>query len=337
MGLIGTSFLSVAVHYGYGNHFAIVLSEGNLRDALLYTMIWSSFSLLMIALAKFSVVSLLIEAQGTILSFQKWFLTFLVVISLCTTIVDLFLLWFQCDPPKRAWDWESPNDCRLSRVNYNFTIFSGAWSAFADLALTMYPVYFIYAFQMSWTKRLALGGILAMGVFSCICAIMRTCDLKDYHHTTNPTYNTVPLVLWHTAESTTILIASGLLPLWPLIKLLIEPPEVNTIRLKSISQPVEEDNRDGETTQANSNRSSAASEASAVTDATTLRNSMAATDMDGAIAVKREITIDSERRKHSHGLRPNASVRSWATLERPRWGSTSRPARSPSWARGMQS
>lgn len=336
----------MAAHYGFGNHMGTVETEGNLSHALLYNWIAVSFVTLMIVWAQISVVALFFEVDKSLQQTQKWVLSSMVVMSLCVNVVKLFLIWFQCSPAKRLWELDLPGSCPRQTTYLDFSIFSGSWSAFVDLYLALYPIFISMKFHLPTRLTTMLLGVVGLAIFAAVCSCLRAYELHQVQKSTDSTWDRTPLLLWTAIEPWVLLIASSLPTLWPLVETHFNVQGSSDFLSKQTSNVRNKEGMDLEAM--HSHRTSARSDATTATEATTLsdgsttstlNDSLAGQGLEGAISVKREVTVDRERRKSHHGSRPMTLSFSWARGDRrgslARWSSVKSP-KSPSWARAMR-
>ncbi|KAL1971855.1 hypothetical protein VTN31DRAFT_1943 [Thermomyces dupontii] len=90
----------------------------------------------------------------------------------------------------------------------NYAIFTGAFSAFTDLFLAIYPSTVLLKLKMSLRKRLALCGALGLGCIATAMAIVKCVQLPGLNDKVDFTYSTCDLVLWTCVEANVVVIAS---------------------------------------------------------------------------------------------------------------------------------
>lgn len=143
LGILGMSCISVAVQYGYGNHLEHVLQEGNATKALLFQWIWATFSALMTAIAKFSVVAFLLSVQGRTHEYWRIAMYLLVGVGVSANdhvsgelsaenrlqcmlnVATIFLIWFQCQPSNVLWNPSAEGTCPANRASFYVGTISG--------------------------------------------------------------------------------------------------------------------------------------------------------------------------------------------------------------------
>ena len=130
----------------------------------------------------------------------------------------------QCSPPRKLWDTKTPGTCPhiRSKVNLGMACTSGSWGAMTDFCLALYPIYLVRSLQMRMRIKILVTALMGLGIFSATCSIIRTYYLKSVPATSSRTHDYTyyewPLYFWASAEMWTILIASSLPPLWPLVQ-----------------------------------------------------------------------------------------------------------------------
>ena len=91
-----------------------------------------------------------------------WFLIVTINISLGLTAM---LPWLSCTPIRAAWTFNEPNKkCWDQSVMLNYNIFSGAYSAAADVALALLPWSFLRTLQMKRKEKIGAGIAMSTGI-----------------------------------------------------------------------------------------------------------------------------------------------------------------------------
>ncbi|KAL9090098.1 MAG: hypothetical protein Q9159_002163 [Coniocarpon cinnabarinum] len=187
-------FLTVAISNGFGNHMEMVEKAGTITPVI--ALQWTSDATigLAIGVGKFSVVSFFMDIQGPAYRKAQRLLVILVAINLARNVITLFLIFFQCSPPRALWDISINGDCSGFQAAYYFGIAGGY------LVLAIYPVGIVYKLQMARKLKLGICVLLGVGFFTCVCSIMKTYSYKSFSSITDTTYDIAPLQLWGVAE-----------------------------------------------------------------------------------------------------------------------------------------
>ncbi|KAF4782857.1 integral membrane protein [Colletotrichum scovillei] len=207
-----------AIRCGNGRH-ADTLSQEQQSAAILSTISGFPPNVLAYTVPKFAVVALLVRIlnPGRIHQVMLWGMATgcLVLVSLCTII-----LFAQCTPTRAQWDFKvTEKSCWSPWVLVNVAILTGAYSAALDLYLAVYPATVLMRLQMNIKKKVLLLGLdRCMTANSCFISIYKSTRLpslasKDF------TYDSAELVVWTIVEGNTLIIATCIPILGPLVEL----------------------------------------------------------------------------------------------------------------------
>ncbi|KAI1840245.1 hypothetical protein JX265_013037 [Neoarthrinium moseri] len=218
-GWLSAGFSIAAVQSGNGRHFDTLTLEQK-SGAILYTMVGFSPGVFSFGLPKLSAVALLTR----ILNPSKAHKIFLWVMS-CTCVVALSiciaLLFGQCTPSRAQWDFSiTEKTCWSPWILVHYSMFAGLFSAACDLYLAVYPAIVLYKLQMNRKKKIVLSGALGLGSISTIVAIYKTTRLPSLA-SSDFSYDTSDLVVWTCTEGSTIIIATCIPVLRPLVDLVL--------------------------------------------------------------------------------------------------------------------
>ncbi|UQC78909.1 uncharacterized protein CLUP02_04388 [Colletotrichum lupini] len=218
-GYISTSLSTLAVYSGIGKHLELLTLEQQ-QDGMLWTTAAQCPGIMSFGLPKLAVVSLLIRLMNPGV-YHKWFLWWMGIWCQLTLFVTVGLLIGRCTPASSLWDFSIQGTCFSPDILINFSIYAGTFSAFVDVYLAVYPSIILYHLQMPIKKKIALSSALGIGAISGIVAIYKTTRLpllasEDY------SYETPDLVVWTVIEGSTIIIASSIPVLHPLLELILK-------------------------------------------------------------------------------------------------------------------
>ncbi|KAF9871286.1 hypothetical protein CkaCkLH20_11207 [Colletotrichum karsti] len=217
-GYISTALSTVAVSYGNGRHMTLLSTEQQ-QGAILWTTAAFCPGIMSFGLPKMAVVSLLTRLMNPG-KYHKWFLWWMAIWCQLTLFVTAGLLLGRCMPARSLWDFSVPGTCFDVSILVNFCIYAGAFSAFVDVYLAVYPAIVLFSLQMSTKKKIALSCALGIGSVSGVVAIYKTTRIpslgsKDF------SYDTSDLVVWTVIEGSTIIIASSIPVMQPLLELIL--------------------------------------------------------------------------------------------------------------------
>ncbi|KAF2676553.1 hypothetical protein K458DRAFT_379793 [Lentithecium fluviatile CBS 122367] len=233
LNVIFNAMTTVAISYGMGRHSAHIPLQ-NVTPALYYSTVVQPIGITAFCLPKMSVVILLISLMGT----RKqgvWFLWSIIVILFITNAVASIVLFAQCDPPDHLWHPFEPADCLPPQVLDGVATLAGAWSAFTDLVLAVFPIILLRNIQVPMSKKIKIMMIMGLGFFAMIAAIIKSTQLRK-NHSQDAAWDLFWLFIT-TAIETNIVIIAACAPTLPklVLRLLGKDTEVPTPNVPSYS------------------------------------------------------------------------------------------------------
>ncbi|KAJ5958956.1 uncharacterized protein N7479_006106 [Penicillium vulpinum] len=237
-GLLFVATATVSVTYGYGKHTTNLGTRAT-ELALMWNMISFIFGIISFALPKLAVAALLhrILNPNKIQRIVVWGLVIMVSII---ALINILIYVTMCDPPQALWKTSmvvrGEATCRNVWILVNYATFNGAFSAFVDLFLAIYPGMVLYKLQMSLRKKIALTAALGMGSIAAAVAMVKCAQIKGLADQTDPTYGTVSLVLWTNVEANVVVIAACIPTLQPMLELILRKLKLSSTS-KAQSKP----------------------------------------------------------------------------------------------------
>ncbi|KAL0935510.1 uncharacterized protein CTRU02_210101 [Colletotrichum truncatum] len=216
-GWINVATAAVAVSYGYGRHVD-TLSPEQRSGAKLWSIAGYPPGLLSFGIPKLAVVALLTRIMNPSRG-QKIFLWGMASLCVANLVGFIAIIFGQCYPARSQWDPSVPGTCWDKSVLVSFATYSGAFCAFADIYLSVYPAVVLSKLQMNIRKKVALSIALGLGSLSSIVVIYKCTKLGNLA-SSDYTYDTVELVIYTVVEGSMIIIAACIPVLQPLCELL---------------------------------------------------------------------------------------------------------------------
>ncbi|SPJ70450.1 related to integral membrane protein PTH11 [Fusarium torulosum] len=205
----------VAVRDGNGRHFD-TLTMSQQQNAIFFTILGFPFGVMAFGFPKLAVVALITRLMNPrrVHRIFLWTLAGCCMLSLVGCIIILFA---QCSPVESQWDFSiTDKSCWSPYILIDYAIFSGALSAATDLYLAIYPAVVLYSLQMNKRRKIALSCALGIGSTATIVAIYKCTRLPSLA-SPDFSYDTSDLVIWTIIEASTIIIASCIPVLQPLV------------------------------------------------------------------------------------------------------------------------
>ncbi|KAI1135122.1 hypothetical protein F5Y05DRAFT_395687, partial [Hypoxylon sp. FL0543] len=217
-GWLTVAFSIASVASGNGKHIEM-LSPDQISGAVLWTMVGFIPGVLSFSIPKLAAIYLVTR----LLEPSKWHKKFLWGIGIFCVIAltgCIAILFGQCTPSRAQWDLTiTEKTCIDPFILVNYSIFAGAFSGFVDLYLAVYPATVLFSLQLNKKKKLALSAALGLGSVACIVAIYKTTRIpglasKDF------TFDTSDLTIWTCVEGSSVIIATCIPVLRPLIEVI---------------------------------------------------------------------------------------------------------------------
>ncbi|KAG8161510.1 hypothetical protein KVR01_008497 [Diaporthe batatas] len=214
--VLGNSFATYWVHNGGGRH-VWYLSENQTLLAGKWAYISQVPIILTYAFGKTSIALLTLRFIGSISMWRKSLLSFIIGAEFVVNILTFILIFLQCTPSHALWTKVEGASCWPSYIVRNCNHFSRAWNFFVDILLAILPVSFVYKLNLRLHKKIALAGLLSLGLVAALCGGIKWQYENDLTDPSDFTWNGYNIMMWSEAEAF-ILISAGcvptLLPLW---------------------------------------------------------------------------------------------------------------------------
>lgn len=163
-----TTWLVVNVNWGVHSwDFDFV---NNLGKMLLPLVVRGTFSITALAWSKTAFAVTLLRLTDGWTKKTVWFLIITINVFLG---LSAMLPWLSCTPLKGAWASVPNTKCWDKKVMLYINIFSGAWSAAADVALALLPWSFLRSLQMKNKEKVGAGVAMSMGILYVSACLSR--------------------------------------------------------------------------------------------------------------------------------------------------------------------
>ncbi|KAI9898884.1 hypothetical protein N3K66_005345 [Trichothecium roseum] len=215
---VSTAMAIVAVEHGNGRHFDLLTLDQK-QGAIFWTILGFPFGLAAFGIPKLAVVALLVRIMNPSHA-HKCFLWGLSGLCLGVLFGCVVILYAQCTPASSQWDFSvTEKQCISKMILVYYAIAAGAFSAFTDLYLAIYPAFVLTKLQLNIRKKMALCSALGIGSGATIVAIYK-CTRLPTLASDDFSFDTSDLVVWTVVEASTIIIACCIPVLQPLVDLI---------------------------------------------------------------------------------------------------------------------
>ncbi|OTB06086.1 hypothetical protein M426DRAFT_319164 [Hypoxylon sp. CI-4A] len=211
-------FSILSVQSGNGRHIQF-LEPMQISGSILWTIVGFCPGVMSFGLPKLAAIILLIRLLEPSKRHRQFLWTIGIICQLAL-IACIAVLFGQCTPSRAQWDLTiTEKTCISPYILVNLAIFAGAFSGFVDLYMAVWPASVMFSLQMNLKKRVALSVALGLGSVACIVAIYKCTRLPGLA-SSDFTYDTADLTIWTCVEGSSVIIATCIPVLRPLIELI---------------------------------------------------------------------------------------------------------------------
>ncbi|KAH6669670.1 hypothetical protein F5X68DRAFT_194655 [Plectosphaerella plurivora] len=164
---VSVAIAFVAVEHGNGRHLE-ALNQKQQETVVFWTLVGFPFGILSFGLPKLAVVALLTRIMNPSRMHKAILWTMTLGCNVLLVLNALFLLG-RCQPAESQWNFDIEGTCWDPRVLVIYAIVTGAYSAFIDFYLAVYPALTLSRLQMKRKKKIGL--MIALGIGSASTAV----------------------------------------------------------------------------------------------------------------------------------------------------------------------
>ncbi|KAJ5089737.1 hypothetical protein N7532_008421 [Penicillium argentinense] len=213
--LAAQSTVTVSVQYGLGNHQNL-LSHENLVRTNLWSWVAQVLAILDLVIARIAVIAFLLSIQGRTMYKSRYLLYAVGTIQALINIIEVGLIFRQCEPTEKLWDAEVPGTCDNVVICSQVGFAQGSIGAAADFFLAFYPIYIIGRLQlMKLSTKIGLCLLMGGGLIAGIAGINKTTAIASITHAEDLTYSIAKLDTWVLTEMWFIIIFGSIPVLRP--------------------------------------------------------------------------------------------------------------------------
>ncbi|KAL8367065.1 hypothetical protein RB599_010926, partial [Gaeumannomyces hyphopodioides] len=216
--LLGLALITVPmVHRGAGRHIEYI-PPADLSAALHINFATQPSSLITLGIAKLSVGTFLLRVSPSRL--YTWLIWILLGVTVLLTGAGTLQILLQCRPMEFSWNKALPGggQCIPGDV-----IVSAAYTGFAlgiatDFIFAVLPIPMLWNVQLNWRVKVAIMGILSLGLFTTAAAIVKTMFIANLGKEGDFMWDSVDITIWYNAEIAVAIIAGSIPSIKPLFK-----------------------------------------------------------------------------------------------------------------------
>ncbi|KAI0442420.1 hypothetical protein F4803DRAFT_374835 [Xylaria telfairii] len=197
--LVCSSLVTVGVYHGLGRHQADITNQHDLTEAIKYTVIAPSFSIVSSTSSKISILIFLVRLVG--MSAKRWHLYFLwglCAVLVAFNIIAIVVIIRFCDPPEKQWEPFLPGTCLNPQVQRYIGFIQSAYNAFVDIVIAIFPALFITQLRITPRMKIGLSVLMGGSIFAAGATIVKIYLFKDLDKHSDITWYWAPISLWFT-------------------------------------------------------------------------------------------------------------------------------------------
>ncbi|KAK3938962.1 hypothetical protein QBC46DRAFT_155181 [Diplogelasinospora grovesii] len=208
------------VNIGAGRHYQYIVPASNIVAGLHLNFVTQPLCLIALLLAKVSVGFFLLRMAPS--PRFRYFIIGTIVFTVLSATGNILTVFFQCRPLAFTWDASIPGGQCIPAANLKFAaFFNSSVSVFTDFLFALLPVPMLWNVQLNWKVKSAVAGILSLGVFAAVAAIVKITFLPNYGKHGDFLWDSTDITIWTTIEICTAMIAACFPCLKPLFKAIL--------------------------------------------------------------------------------------------------------------------
>ncbi|KAM0814059.1 putative Integral membrane protein [Seiridium cardinale] len=211
--------LTISASWGLGKHINDLASQ---PEAIMYTVkyvfLCEFFSIMSPGFGRISFAFLLLALVPPNKT-RRRFLWSIIIIQFIVDVGTVVISFSQCRPIEGFWDHSIDAGCWPPYVQQYTGFVQGSVCSAVDLMLAVFPATLFWTLNIKFKDKLALCGIMGLGIFAMVASIVKTVKLQAISETGDITYAMAELAIWWTSlEAYLVLIVVSMPTLRPIFK-----------------------------------------------------------------------------------------------------------------------
>ena len=108
------------------------------------------------------------------------------VLQVVIAMISIFVVFFQCDPPRMLWDPTIGGTCWSPDVFDGYQYFVSAYTTLTDIILAIVPVSVFWKLQMPLSTKVNVCIMMSLTLLSAIFTIVKATYLHLFTDHTDP-------------------------------------------------------------------------------------------------------------------------------------------------------
>ncbi|KAI0114288.1 hypothetical protein F4776DRAFT_656685 [Hypoxylon sp. NC0597] len=177
-------------------------------------------------LGKIAIGITILRIIGNTSKWERWVVKFVIIMTIVTSVVDVFLALFRCGDPRATWDYvlAAKAKCLDQRSTDAYNTFTNAWQVLCDFCFSIIPMSVVWRLRMPLRRRLYLIAALGLTLVTGGCAIAKAvyAGILDVADITGGLFNAL---VWFGVEAMLIVVCGSVPSLHPLWERFVKRPQ----------------------------------------------------------------------------------------------------------------
>ncbi|KAF2221289.1 hypothetical protein BDZ85DRAFT_265143 [Elsinoe ampelina] len=216
--IVAAAFIQVGVNSGLGAHVAR-LRFSQIWDVFFWFYLTIYAGTISIGFSKFAVIALLLDVyKGSRVAKRRYALWAIGAVFGVTTVLEIFLTAFQCNPLHKLWNLTADGVCPLATAGKAISYVHAGTGAVTDIMLALWPIGIVWNLNTSRYMKVSICLLMGLGIIPGIAALIRVWLLVRLHSSSDPTYESGLFILSAAVEAGLLIIVACIPPLRPLFR-----------------------------------------------------------------------------------------------------------------------
>ncbi|KAL2150939.1 hypothetical protein VTH82DRAFT_6037 [Thermothelomyces myriococcoides] len=202
---VESALLTYVTTYGYGKHIWDFDAVNDMPKILIPMNVAGTLSVTAAIWSKTSFGITLLQITDGWIKKATWVI--IITMNIAMGLSALFP-WVNCAPVYKVWNMYAEGTCWDPKVMVKYNIFSGVYSACADIALALFPWKIIWGVHMHKKEKIGVGIAMSMGILAGITGLVKVSMIPRM--LSDDFADGVELWLWGNAETTVTIIAASI-------------------------------------------------------------------------------------------------------------------------------
>ncbi|KAK3314859.1 hypothetical protein B0H66DRAFT_457855, partial [Apodospora peruviana] len=182
------------VRLGAGRHWQYIDPPENIPLGLHLNFITQPLCLIALCLTKVSVGLFLLRLTPSVKF--RYFIIGTIVFTVLSWAGNFLTVFFQCQPLAFTWGGVKEGKC-MPPANLKFAaFFNSSVAVLTDTVFALLPIPMLWNVQLNWRIKIAVAGILSLGVFAAVAAVVKITFLSSYGSHGDFLFDSSDLTIW---------------------------------------------------------------------------------------------------------------------------------------------